>query len=240
MGFASDCKPKENPESKKNKLSAFHSKQETPSRYEYRQEVEVTSFSISRLEQDYCLVQHLGKGHFSEVGLYESRLSGELFAIKTAKANRMSVNEVQALGSIWVLSGQCANVVRYYHSWIEEGELFLVMEYCQESLQKHISKHRTMGQSMPEKVIVSHLRAALLGLASIHKQGILHLDVKPENMLFKGTVLKIADFGLSRVARIRTDIEEGDSRYLAKEVLNLDARVDLTKADIFSLAVTAY
>lgn len=80
-----------------------------------------------------------------------------------------------------------------------------------------------------------------MGLASIHKHGILHLDVKPENMLFKGNTLKIADFGLSRAAQIRNgDVEEGDSRYLAKEVLNLDFKVDLTKADIFSLGMTAY
>lgn len=60
-------------------------------------------------------------------------------------------------------------------------------------------------------------------------------------MLFKGNTLKIADFGLSRAAQIRNgDVEEGDSRYLAKEVLNLDSKVDLTKADIFSLGMTAY
>ena len=57
---------------------------------------------------------------------------------------------------------------------------------------------------MPEKIIINYIRAALLGLASIHKQGILHLDVKPENLLFKGNVLKIADFGLSRAVKFRS------------------------------------
>ena len=91
----------------------------------------------------------------------------------------MSVNEVQALGSLWVLSGQCPNVIRYYHSWIEEGQLFLVMEYCQNNLQKEIIKHRQSNQPISEKTILNYLRSALLGLASIHKFGILHLDVKP-------------------------------------------------------------
>ena len=40
-------------------------------------------------------------------------------------------------------------------------------------------------------------------------------------MLFKGNTLKIADFGLSRAVKMNGDVEEGDSRYLAKEVLNL-------------------
>ena len=40
-------------------------------------------------------------------------------------------------------------------------------------------KHRKSSEPIPEKMIVSYLRSALLGLASIHKYGILHLDVKP-------------------------------------------------------------
>lgn len=39
-------------------------------------------------------------------------------AIKETKANRMSINEVQALGSLWVLVEHSPNVVRYYHSWV--------------------------------------------------------------------------------------------------------------------------
>lgn len=75
-------------------------------------------FSLSRLEQDYSLIHMLGSGNFSKVGLYRSRLSSDLFAIKETRANTMSINEVQALGSLWVLAEQCANVVRYYHSWV--------------------------------------------------------------------------------------------------------------------------
>jgi len=84
-------------------------------------------FTLSRLEQDYSLVHMLGSGNFSQVGLYKSRLSGDIFAIKEARANSMSINEVQALGSLWVQCEQSPNVVRYYHSWVEEGKLYLVM-----------------------------------------------------------------------------------------------------------------
>ena len=91
-GLASGMKPKENPESKKYKGSSHFMKQESPIDYDGDKENEVSPFILSRLEQDYSLVQHLGRGHFSEVGLYQSRLSNELFAIKTTRANRMSVN----------------------------------------------------------------------------------------------------------------------------------------------------
>lgn len=109
---------------------------------EEREEYEVSMFQLSRLEQDYQQVQVLGRGNFSEVGLYRSRLSQELFAIKQTRANRMSINEVQALGSLWALVEQSPHVIRYFHSWVEEGQLFLVMEYCEDSLAKMIAHHR--------------------------------------------------------------------------------------------------
>ena len=157
-------------------------------------------FTLTRLDQDYQLVHMLGQGNFSQVGLYQSRISKELFAIKQTRANRMSINEAQALGSLWALVEQSPNVVRYFHSWIEEGELYLVMEYCDDSLSKMIERHRNAQKPFDEKSIKKIMKAALLGIECLHKCGILHLDLKPENMLLHGDILKIADFGLSRAA----------------------------------------
>jgi serine/threonine protein kinase len=79
------------------------------------------------MEQDYIFIKRLGAGNFSNVSLYKSRLTGELFAIKIAKATRMSVNEAQALGTLSIFAEKSKNIIRYYHSWIEEGNLHLVM-----------------------------------------------------------------------------------------------------------------
>jgi wee1-like protein kinase len=69
-----------------------------------------------------------------------------------------------------------------------------------------------------------------------------HLDLKPDNMLYSGTNLKLADLGLCRLARVKRwmELDEGDSRYLAREVLNYNSETDLTKADIFSLGLSLY
>lgn len=74
----------------------------------------------------------------------------------------------------------------------------------------------------------------------------MHLDIKPENILLSlAGKFKLGDLGLSRVAEIGEgeDVTEGDSKYLAKEILkNLSGNElpDLTKADIFSLGMTLY
>ena len=52
----------------------------------------------------------------------------------------------------------------------------------------------------------------------MHENKMVHLDIKPDNILFKEAVLKISDLGLTRVTKLKNDgdLEEGDSRYLAK------------------------
>ena len=115
------------------------------------------------------------------------------------------------------------------------------MEYCEDSLTKIIDRHRAAKRHFEERTLKKVLRAALQGLECLHKCGILHLDLKPDNLLMQADTLKIADFGLSRAARVRSgEIEEGDSRYLAREVLNYSPQVDLAKSDIFSLAMTLF
>jgi wee1-like protein kinase len=56
----------------------------------------------------------------------------------------------------------------------------------------------------------------------LHRHQIVHLDIKPDNLLFKEGKLKISDLGLCRATRLNKTnyVDEGDSRYLAKEVLN--------------------
>jgi wee1-like protein kinase len=91
------------------------------------------------------------------------------------------------------------------------------------------------------------MRDVCLGLEELHSRGIVHLDIKPENILesFSGK-FKLGDLGMARLLNKiieDNDIPEGDCRYLAKELLNDDpsqAIPDLTKADVFSLGITAY
>lgn len=115
------------------------------------------------------------------------------------------------------------------------------MEYCPSNLRNIEQLHIKFSESMIRQV----LRDICAGLKYLHKQNIVHLDIKPENILYSRTQkYKIADLGLSRIAECQAgeDVVEGDSRYLAPELLNSvgDDLPDLTKADIFSLGVTIY
>ena len=68
----------------------------------------------------------------------------------------------------------------------------------------------------------------LLALDLVHKSGMIHLDIKLENIFIKNDQYKLGGFGLVSKIENHDDVEEGDSRYLSMELLSgyLD---DLTK-----------
>ena len=71
------------------------------------------------------------------------------------------------------------------------------------------------------------LREMLLALQLVHEKGMVHLDLKPDNIFVHDGLYKLGDFGLAGVAT-STDVEEGDSRYMPREMLEGGQR-DLTK-----------
>jgi serine/threonine protein kinase len=122
------------------------------------------------------------------------------------------------------------------------------MELCKTSLRSYANKKKEKSRSkLDENMIKRIMRDVTLGLEELHSRGIVHLDIKPENILesFSGK-FKLGDLGMARLLNKiveEHDIPEGDCRYLAKELLNDDPSLpipDLTKADIFSLGITAY
>jgi len=76
-------------------------------------------------------------------------------------------------------------------------------------------------------------------LRFIHEKGIVHLDLKPDNIYVKNGVCKLGDFGCATLTDCSLPIEEGDARYMPQEFLN-ENYDHLDKVDIFSLGVSIY
>lgn len=76
-------------------------------------------------------------------------------------------------------------------------------------------------------------------LSVIHSKGLVHLDLKPENIYVLNGVYKLGDFGRATRADGSLDIEEGDARYMPLEILN-DDHSQLSKVDVFALGATIY
>ena len=134
------------------------------------------------------------------------------------------------------------HVVRYFSSWAHGDTVHMQMELCDGTVADLAADHTAAsatGAGLPVATVRAILRDMLAALTACHAAGVAHLDVKPDNMLHKDGVYKLADFG--RAAMV-DDVcpEEGDGRYMAPELLREDAGVEapLSAADMFSLGVS--
>ncbi|WP_244927565.1 Stk1 family PASTA domain-containing Ser/Thr kinase [Nocardioides sp. W7] len=134
------------------------------------------------------------------------------------------------------------NVVAVYDQGEDDGVVFLAMELVEgHTLRDTIGKESPMS---PLRALAL-LEPVLSALAAAHRAGLVHRDVKPENVLIAddGRV-KVADFGLAKA--VSTDTQHtatggvliGTVSYLAPELV-VDGRAD-ARADVYAAGVLLY
>jgi len=124
------------------------------------------------------------------------------------------------------------NVVHVYDQGSGAGLLYLAMEYVPGRTLRELLRER--GRLAPAEAL-GIFQGVLAGLSAAHRAGIVHRDVKPENVLIgDGDIVKVADFGLARAAsgpsHTRTGMLIGTAAYLAPEQVTrsaADARSDV-------------
>jgi serine/threonine-protein kinase len=127
----------------------------------------------------------------------------------------------------------------------DSGAPYIVMEYLQgESLAALLRRHGPLR--VPDAV--DYILQAVEGLAEAHAHGIVHRDLKPDNLFVHrrndgGTVLKVLDFGISKISlhgvSTRTGDIMGSPAYMAPEQMESTRSVD-QRADVWSLGVVLY
>ncbi|OAY71755.1 Wee1-like protein kinase [Ananas comosus] len=192
--------------------------------------------SLSRYRTDFHEIEQIGCGNFSRVFKVLKRIDGCLYAVKhSIKQLRNDLDRKRALMEVQALAalGSHDNVVRYYTSWFENEQLYIQIELCERSLSINRSHAPKCGE------VLEMLYQIAKALHFMHKHGVAHLDVKPENIYIKKGIYKLGDFGCATLIDRSLGIEEGDSRYMPQEMLN-DKYEHLDKVDIFSLGAATY
>ena len=156
--------------------------------------------TLSHALPAYDIGEELGQGGMGVVVSGQHRQLDRRVAIKQLPAafaadpavRRRFTAEARLLASL-----DHPHVVPVYDFVERDGVYLLVMELLPGgTLRSRVSA--AGGFTAPHAIAVS--LACLSGLAAAHRRGVLHRDVKPENMLFTASgVLKVADFGIAKV-----------------------------------------
>ena len=131
------------------------------------------------------------------------------------------------------------NIVIIYEVGRDDGQHLIAMEHLPQSLHSLIQAEG----SLPVDRAVDICRQMALGLQSAHENGIIHRDIKPQNILLgpDGTA-KVTDFGIARAADLstmtRTGMLMGTPHYMSPEQAKGE-RVD-TRTDVYSLGCVLY
>jgi len=196
---------------------------------------------------DYQILRRLGRGGMAEVYLAEQLSLRRQVAIKILRQNlasdesyvRRFHHEAQAAAKL-----VHANIIAIHEVGCVEGWHYIVQEYVSGQNLRQLLSRLGHGLDAPQAVtILRHVAAALSKAA---EQKITHRDIKPENiMLASSGEVKVADFGLARVAQAgeglnltQVGITMGTPLYMSPEQVE-GKEVD-PRSDLYSLGVTSY
>jgi hypothetical protein len=188
-----------------------------------------------------CIIlRPIGRGGMGEVYRAVQRSLRRLVAVKvvTSGADGLPALALEAANTARLTH---PNIVAVHDADTQGDTPCIVMELVEGlSLRSWIERHWEDRQSPPALAIVhTVVRQIALALVEAHRHGLVHLDVKPENVLLTkrdGTyTVKVVDFGIARRVETPRGRAMGTPGYMAPEVVN-GARPD-QRADLFALGV---
>ena len=197
------------------------------------------------LASRYTVERELGEGGMATVYLAHDIKHKRKVALKVLKPELGAVLGVERfLSEIQVTANlQHPNLLPLFDSGEADGLLFYVMPFVEgESLRRRIDREKQLPVDEAVRIAV-----ALAGaLEYAHRHGVIHRDMKPENVLLQEGQPVIADFGIALAvsnaggARVtQTGLSLGTPQYMSPEQATGDRVID-GRTDIYSVAAITY
>lgn len=195
------------------------------------------------LDNRYQIVKKIGSGGMADVYMAKDILLDRVVAVKILHSNFAEDNdfvvrfrhEAQSAGKL-----SHPNIVGIYDVGCDQGVYYIIMEYVEgTTLKQYIQSHPNIPIDTAVKIAIEIGNA----LEEAHRNGIVHCDIKPHNILLtESGKVKVTDFGIARVINSSTVMNResilGSVHYLSPEQAAGDQVTE--KTDIYSLGIVLY
>lgn len=201
-------------------------------------------FNYCAILDDYEIIRALGEGGFGEVKLGRHRENKSEVAIKfmdigtelsSASLIAGIYKEADALKAL-----SHKHIVKLYHGFIDGKRFVMIMEAAHGGqLLDFLKEHNVFPEPIAREIILQVVQAMLY----CHSRGVVHRDLKLENVLFKNTskddyFVKVVDFGIAGVAQDKVD--SGTLAYMAPECLDRAGASTTPAIDVWAIGVMFY
>lgn len=198
------------------------------------------------LSDRYRVESEIGSGGMATVYLAEDLKHHRKVAIKVLKPDLAeALGAERFLREIEIAAAlRHPHVLPLYDSGDDGGFLYYVMPYEEgQSLRERLVKE---GE-LPVQDVVRLLRDVVDALAHAHEQGVVHRDIKPDNVLLSGRHALVTDFGVAKAVSEATGRNQlttmgvalGTPAYMAPEQAAGETQID-HRADIYAVGALAY
>ena len=190
------------------------------------------------LPDRYERLEQLGKGSFSTVYRGRRALTGQFVSLKVIPTGKKTPEELSALrGEVAILRRlDHPNIIALLDVLETPTELTLVTELAQGELLETLLE----DGALPDAVVRSVAGQLTGALAYLHARGVVHRDLKPQNVLVAaGGRVKLADFGFAReIPSVLMTSIKGTPLYMAPEMFS--ASKYSPAADVWGLGVLLF
>ena len=175
-----------------------------------------TFTSGARPLEGYTIKRAVGRGGFGEV-YYATSDSGKEVALKLITRNL----DIERRGVAQCMNLKCPNLLAIHDIKANDsGDTFVIMEYVAgPSLSSVLAQY---PDGMPLVEVREWLKGLVEGVAYLHDHGIVHRDLKPANLFMEEGVVKIGDYGLSKMISSQQASNHSESigtcHYMAPEI----------------------
>ncbi|CAH1103156.1 unnamed protein product [Psylliodes chrysocephalus] len=202
------------------------------------QPVEIKTRSVY---DDYDILEEIGTGAFGVVHRCRERKTGNIFAAKFIPVSHAMEKELIRKEIDIMNQLHHPKLINLHDAFEDDDEMVLIYEFL--SGGELFERITAEGYQMSEAEVINYMRQICEGIKHMHERNIIHLDIKPENIMCqtrKSTNIKLIDFGLAtkldpnEIVKIST----GTAEFAAPEIVEREPVGFYT--DMWAVGVLGY